>query len=157
MPPKKKTPARRRTRRPLPPRDPFQEASDRLADHLLSFIDTTASTIMGRIDQFVNQTIPPPPGPQRPPGSSPPPRPPHTPPQGTLSLYDALEVSPRASPETIEAAYKSLAVRFHPDKHEGKHREAAESHMKTINMAYQILKDPAKRAQYDLLQRNAPR
>jgi DnaJ-class molecular chaperone len=54
-------------------------------------------------------------------------------------------VSPRASQETIEAAYKSLARRYHPDVNKNKTGEI----MKHINMAYQVLKDPGKRAAYN--------
>jgi DnaJ-class molecular chaperone len=59
------------------------------------------------------------------------------------TLYDVLEISPRASVETIAAAYKSLMVRNHPDKG-GDERKAQE-----IAAAYTILKDQAKRREYD--------
>lgn len=64
-----------------------------------------------------------------------------TPPQ--LTLYDVLEVSPRASHETIEAAYKSLARRHHPDV------GGSLSLMQDITNAYGVLKDKVARHKYD--------
>jgi hypothetical protein len=63
--------------------------------------------------------------------------------------YQILGVNCNASIEEIEKAYKDLAKRFHPDlqPQEGKHE--AESLMKQINVAYGVLKNPAKRAEYD--------
>jgi DnaJ-class molecular chaperone len=63
------------------------------------------------------------------------------------TLYDALEVSPRASAQVIHAAYRCLAQSSHPDKHRG--AAAAEHRMATINHAYAVLSDPAARQRYD--------
>jgi DnaJ-class molecular chaperone len=60
-----------------------------------------------------------------------------------LTLYSVLEVTRGASPAVIEAAYKALAKKHHPDH--GGNPEA----MKDITAAYSILKDPAKRREYD--------
>lgn len=60
-------------------------------------------------------------------------------------LYDALEVSPKASAETISAAFRSLSARFHPDKHETGDAEK----YKAITAAWTVLKDPVKRRAYD--------
>lgn len=60
--------------------------------------------------------------------------------------YDELEVSPRASAETIRAAYLSLSKRYHPDV--AKQKNAAER-MKQINAAWTVLQDPEKRKEYD--------
>lgn len=66
------------------------------------------------------------------------------------SLYDLLEVSPSASPEVIKAAYRQLAIKYHPDRQSGdKARQVAEERMKAINAAYEILSDPVRRAEYD--------
>jgi len=62
------------------------------------------------------------------------------------TYYDILEVSPRASAETIKAAYKSLVQRHHPDKNSD---ASAAEHMKRLNVAYEVLSDPVKRQQYD--------
>jgi hypothetical protein len=63
------------------------------------------------------------------------------------SLYEILEVSPRARPAVIRAAYRSLVLEYHPDRNGGD-PEAAER-MAVINNAYAVLADPLKRAQYD--------
>lgn len=81
---------------------------------------------------------------------------PHIPPYGNLPTagthYDDLEVTRNASPETIEAAYKSMAKRFHPDV--SKHPQA-EAIMKRMNAAWETLKDTKKRAEYDRALRGA--
>ena len=63
----------------------------------------------------------------------------------TRSLYSILNVSPDADPAVIEAAYKALMTKFHPDMMVGepasKQAKAAE-----INRAFQILRDPERRA-----------
>lgn len=63
------------------------------------------------------------------------------------SLYEILEVSPRASDGVIRAAYRCLAQQWHPDKHAGD--KAAEERMRQVNHAYAILSDPLQRARYD--------
>jgi len=62
--------------------------------------------------------------------------------------YDNLQVSRDASRAVIQAAYRALAQRYHPDKWpEG--REAAERIMRIINEAYEVLSDPEKRREHD--------
>jgi curved DNA-binding protein CbpA len=62
------------------------------------------------------------------------------------SLYDVLNVAPEAEPVVVEAAYKALIKKYHPDQAV----EAPVSKDATaINEAFAILKDPAKRADYD--------
>lgn len=63
-----------------------------------------------------------------------------------MTLYETLEVSEGASKETIHAAYKSLAKRFHPDVAS---TPAASNRMALITEAYSILSDDEKRAKYD--------
>ncbi len=67
------------------------------------------------------------------------------------SLYEILEVSPRASSLVIQAAYRCLAQHYHPDKNPG--CEDARERMVNINHAYAVLSDPEKRQKYDLSQR----
>jgi curved DNA-binding protein CbpA len=66
----------------------------------------------------------------------------------TKSLYAVLNVAPDADPAVIEAAYKALMKKYHPDVLAGEpsadRRKAAE-----INEAFQILRDPDRRARYD--------
>ncbi|OGQ60983.1 MAG: hypothetical protein A3J24_12445 [Deltaproteobacteria bacterium RIFCSPLOWO2_02_FULL_53_8] len=67
--------------------------------------------------------------------------------QGDATLYDILEVSPRACPQVIRAAYRSLAQYHHPDKQAGS--IAASERQAQINHAYAVLSDPAQRQRYD--------
>lgn len=68
-----------------------------------------------------------------------------------MSHYDVLEVSPKASPAVIKAAYKSLMQRFHPDKNLGDAALAQQAGHQSglITQAYDTLSDPHKRASYD--------
>ena len=59
--------------------------------------------------------------------------------------YEILQVSPSAEPEVIEAAYKKLAQKYHPDVN--KSPTAAEK-MKKINIAHDVLGDPVQRKRY---------
>ena len=63
------------------------------------------------------------------------------------SHYEVLQVARNASPEVIRAAYRSLAQRHHPDRQSGT-REATEETSR-LNVAYAVLSDPERRAQYD--------
>jgi DnaJ domain len=58
--------------------------------------------------------------------------------------YVVLGVERTASADEIQAAYRRAAAKAHPDR-EGGSKEA----MTDVNMAYEILKDPAMRAQFD--------
>ena len=63
-------------------------------------------------------------------------------------LYEILGVNKNATDEEIKKAYKKLAKKYHPDLNRDDPK-TAEQKMKEINVAYNILKDPQKRAQYD--------
>lgn len=65
------------------------------------------------------------------------------------TLYDILEVSPKASKEVIEKAYRVLAKKYHPDVNPPDKRKEAEEMMKLLNMAYETLIDDEKRKLYD--------
>ncbi len=58
-----------------------------------------------------------------------------------------LGCSRTASPEDIKKAYRKLAMQHHPDRNQGD--KNAEKKFKELNHAYDILKDPDKRAAYD--------
>jgi curved DNA-binding protein CbpA len=62
--------------------------------------------------------------------------------------YKILGVLPEAEDVVIKAAYKALAQRYHPDKWSGDPAEA-NRRMASINEAYGVLSDTAKRKQYD--------
>lgn len=65
---------------------------------------------------------------------------------GKRSLYDVLNVAPEAEAVVVEAAYKALMKKYHPDQAAGAPvpKDAA-----AINEAFAVLKDPARRADYD--------
>lgn len=70
-------------------------------------------------------------------------------PAGDTKLYDILEIPKTADEETIRKAYKKMAVKWHPDKHQDDTKTEAEEKFKEISRAYSILSNPDKRAQYD--------
>src|SRR6185503_15248328 len=61
--------------------------------------------------------------------------------------YSVLGVGKTASDDDIKKAYRKLAMQFHPDRNNGS-REAEEK-FKGITEAYDVLRDPDKRAAYD--------
>lgn len=60
--------------------------------------------------------------------------------------YKVLQVDPEADPEVIQAAYRRLALKWHPDVAGG--AEAA-ARMAAINRAWDVVGDPDRRAAYD--------
>lgn len=64
-----------------------------------------------------------------------------------MNYYDILEVSPKASPAVIRAAYRSLIQRDHPDKNPGQADVAARAAQ--VVAAYAVLSDDIRRAAYD--------
>jgi len=58
-------------------------------------------------------------------------------------LYRVLQVDPAADPDVIQAAYRVLARKHHPDL------VGDEQAMKALNAAWEILGDPELRARYD--------
>ena len=62
------------------------------------------------------------------------------------NYYKYLQVYEQAEQEVIEAAYRRLAKKYHPDINSSKE---AEEKMKLINQAYDILSDHVKRKEYD--------
>ena len=61
--------------------------------------------------------------------------------------YDLLEIERTADDGSIKSSYRRLAMRWHPDKNPGD--AAAEAKFKAISEAYDVLKDPQKRAAYN--------
>ncbi|KAI5065481.1 hypothetical protein GOP47_0020176 [Adiantum capillus-veneris] len=62
--------------------------------------------------------------------------------------YKVLEVDYYAKEDIIRTNYLRLALKWHPDKHNGE--EFAKARFQEINEAYRVLIDPAKRLDYDL-------
>src|SRR5215467_10204468 len=61
--------------------------------------------------------------------------------------YDVLGVERTAHETELKAAFRKLAMKWHPDKNPGD--KASEVRFKEINEAYEVLKDGDKRAAYD--------
>ena len=65
--------------------------------------------------------------------------------------YTSMDVARDATPDDIKRAYRKLARKYHPDVSKEKN---AETRFKEIAEAYEVLKDPEKRAAYDRLGAN---
>lgn len=61
--------------------------------------------------------------------------------------YEVLGVDSHASVDTIKAAFKKLALKYHPDVYKG---PDAEERMRNLLLAYQTLNDSASRRNYDV-------
>ncbi|MBL8028561.1 MAG: molecular chaperone DnaJ [Fibrobacteres bacterium] len=61
--------------------------------------------------------------------------------------YEILGIGKDADADALKSAYRKLAVQYHPDKNKG--NKEAEEKFKEATEAYEVLKDPAKRKQYD--------
>lgn len=62
--------------------------------------------------------------------------------------YSVMGLARDATPEDIKRAYRKLSRKYHPDVSKEKD---AEARFKQLNEAYEVLKDPEKRAAYDQL------
>ena len=63
-----------------------------------------------------------------------------------VDYYEILEISPNANTETIDRIFRYLAQRYHPDNQEtGDHQRFSD-----IVRAHDTLRDPVRRAQYDI-------
>ncbi|CAM5794734.1 J domain-containing protein [Rhizobacter fulvus] len=71
--------------------------------------------------------------------------------------YDNLKVARDASPDEIRAAYRALTRKHHPDRNAGV--ADAQRVMSVINVAYEVLSDPARRREHDawIAQAESPR
>lgn len=65
--------------------------------------------------------------------------------KSAIDFYEFLQISPRADQDTIHRVYRFLASRFHPDNPDSGDAET----FATLSAAYEILSDPARRAEYD--------
>lgn len=66
--------------------------------------------------------------------------------------YEVLSVSKNATDEEIKKKYRALAIKYHPDRQNGKsdaEKKEAEEKFKEATEAYEVLSDKDKRAKYD--------
>src|ERR1700722_5557578 len=63
------------------------------------------------------------------------------------NLYEVLGVRSDASDEELKRAYRAKAREFHPDANQDE--GASAERFKEISLAYEVLKDPERRARYD--------
>ena len=61
--------------------------------------------------------------------------------------YAVLQVDPQAEMEVIQAAYRRLAAKYHPDVDPS---PKSSERMRLLNAAHEVLSDPEKRKAYDL-------
>ena len=61
--------------------------------------------------------------------------------------YEVLGIQKGASEDEIKKAYKTLALKYHPDMNPGD--KEAEEKFKEVNEANEVLSDPEKKARYD--------
>ena len=64
-----------------------------------------------------------------------------------IDYYELLEVERTADEKTLKTAYRRIAMECHPDRNPG--CDKSEAKFKAISQAYDVLKDPQKRAAYD--------
>ena len=64
-----------------------------------------------------------------------------------VDFYEVLGVTRDADDKALKAAFRKLAMQYHPDRNPGDH--TAEIKFKEVSAAYECLKDPQKRAAYD--------
>lgn len=67
--------------------------------------------------------------------------------KGMSDYYNRLGISRDASTEDIKKAYRKLALKYHPDRNEGS--KEAEARFREVTEAYEVLREPEKRASYD--------
>ncbi|MGC4081350.1 MAG: DnaJ domain-containing protein [Vicinamibacterales bacterium] len=70
-----------------------------------------------------------------------------TPAAETPDYYELLQISPNAEAETVQRVYRLLAQRYHPDNQQ----TGDPTRFRHLVEAYEVLTDPVRRAQYDVL------
>lgn len=70
--------------------------------------------------------------------------------------YNTLGVKPSATKEEIQAAFRGLAMKDHPDRYsDPKEKEEAKKRFQKLSEAYGVLRDAGKRREYDLYGRSS--
>jgi curved DNA-binding protein CbpA len=64
-----------------------------------------------------------------------------------IDHYEVMQISPNADPDTVHRVYRLLAQRLHPDNRE----TGNDAQFRALTAAYEVLCDPERRAQYDVL------
>ena len=72
--------------------------------------------------------------------------------ENDVDFYKTLGVSKTASEQEIKSAYKKLARKYHPDVNKS---PGAEDKFKQISMAYEVLSNKDKRAEYDQIRESS--
>ena len=67
-----------------------------------------------------------------------------------IDYYEILEISPDADSGAIERMFRYLAQRYHPDNRDTGDRPRFD----VVSEAHNTLRDPVKRAQYDIQYKN---
>jgi curved DNA-binding protein CbpA len=70
----------------------------------------------------------------------------------SLDPYQILQVSPSAEQEVLHAAFRALAMKYHPDRDSS---ARASRRMMELNQAYAMVREPSLRAQLDKSRRTA--
>jgi curved DNA-binding protein CbpA len=72
----------------------------------------------------------------------------------STDLYAILGLTPRATQAEVSHAYRALLRQHHPDTRSVEHGRsslAADTALQEVLAAYEVLRDPARRADYDRL------
>jgi curved DNA-binding protein CbpA len=70
----------------------------------------------------------------------------------SLDPYQILQVAPSAEQEVLHAAFRALAMKYHPDRDSS---ARASRRMMELNQAYAMVREPELRAQFDKSRRAA--
>ena len=73
-------------------------------------------------------------------------------PTPSVDPYHVLQVSPKAEQEVLHAAFRALAMKYHPDRDSS---ARAARRMMELNQAYAMVREPSLRAQVDKSRRTA--
>lgn len=63
------------------------------------------------------------------------------------TYYTILGLDRSAPAEQVKKAYRTLALQYHPDRNPGD--QDSEEHFKLVTEAYEVLRDPLRRVEYD--------
>jgi curved DNA-binding protein CbpA len=66
--------------------------------------------------------------------------------ENVVTHYEVLQISVDALPEVVEASWKALLKKYHPDVNRS---QSAKAKAVALNQAHEVLSDPVKRNEYD--------